>query len=598
MVQIVPPENWQAGGPGEAPASAASMPVMPPPLARAKVPTPELTSEAVEAAVAGVVPPPSAPELVAAGSGGSLAARFSAKALWLGAGAAGIAVASALIAVLIGAALNKSDSYPTIAKSEKTDSVPGSTAGSPPSAAEKVPSPDKAIVVAEPPSPSTVEKPTVENPAVESPSAPVMPPVTPEIKVASSGEKPAPASPPAKAIPIIDNKPDVDEDLDPIERSAGFAVRRGREAIDWPSRLTQPLAGLDCRDMPLADFADLMSNLGNAPISLNVDALAEIGVSPAAPLTVKIGNATFLSALDAGFLPRGLRAVAEGNHLLITRSGENAALLRSVPYSVADLAPDAAALGALGDAIRTLIAPDSWKESGGNATIAMADGSLVIEQTPAAHYQVVLLCEKLRVARGLPTKSKLDPAVFRLDPRSERAKVKLAQPVSAVFFRATSLPKVLDYLAKQTQTRLLVDYRALEFDGIAADVGGTLAAQAQPLGTALTSLLEPLQLAYRVVDEQTLQITTQRGFRRELELYRVANLLKSGVRPEQIMDRIANEVASGRWAVSGGKGVMHFDRASGCLLVSHSQLVQRDVQSLLTHWQQNLLTAKLPSPAK
>ena len=607
MVQIVPPEGWQPGGTGEASAAptvaaiaAAAKPVRPPPLVRAKVPTPELTSEAVEAAVAGVGPmpntPPSAPQPVLAGNAGSSglpAGRISARTLWLGAGAAGIAVVSALLAVLIGAAQNTPDPVVAAVEAKQPDSPP---------AAEKLPVPNKAAPVAETPAPSAAEKSNIERPAVDKtnvekpaieppPAVAPTPPTPPDSKLASPDEKPAPAPPsppvensPPKAVPIVDNKPDVDENLDPVERSASFAFRRGREAIDWPSRLNQPLAGLDCRELPLADFAELMAALGNAPLSLDVDTLAELGVSPAAPLTLHLGNTTFSSALDAGLAPRGLRAVVEGNHLLLTRAGENAAPLRSVPYGVRDLATDAAALAELADAIRTLIAPDSWKEAGGVGTIRIAEKSLVIEQTPSAHYQIVLLCEKLRVARGLPPKTQLDPATFRLEPRTDRAQAKLAMPVSGVFFRPTPLPKVLDYLAKQTQTRLLVDYRALEFEGIAPDVAGTISAKELPLAAALTSLLEPLQLAYRVVDDKTLQITPQRGFRRELEAYRVAELLARGVRPEQIMDRLAKEVAPGRWAISGGKGAMHFDRVSGCLLVSHSQLVQRDVQTLLSRW--------------
>ena len=49
------------------------------------------------------------------------------------------------------------------------------------------------------------------------------------------------------------------------------------------------------------------------------------------------------------------------------------------------------------------------------------NGILSIVQTGAVHTQIDAFCEKLRIARGRPTRSRLDPELFALTTRSSRA---------------------------------------------------------------------------------------------------------------------------------------------------------------------------------
>ena len=103
----------------------------------------------------------------------------------------------------------------------------------------------------------------------------------------------------------------------------------------------------------------------------------------------------------------------------------------------------------------------------------------------------------------------MQPAeIFRLDSRSARASAKLAAPISLNYSQPTLLVIILRRLEKEAQVRIVVDWRTLAAEGWNADGEGVLSIQNKPLSAALTGLLAPMDLAWRVVDEQTVQVTT------------------------------------------------------------------------------------------
>ena len=75
--------------------------------------------------------------------------------------------------------------------------------------------------------------------------------------------------------------------------------------------------------------------------------------------------------------------------------------------------------------VQKLVAPDSWQPNGGRGAVRTDAGRLVVMQTGAVHDQVLAFCEKLRTARGKPTRSRLDPGRFALATRWDRAKAML-----------------------------------------------------------------------------------------------------------------------------------------------------------------------------
>ena len=122
--------------------------------------------------------------------------------------------------------------------------------------------------------------------------------------------------------------------------------------------------------------------------------------------------------------------------------------------------------------------------------------------------------------------------------------------------------------------------------GTPSQLTAKLSADQQPLGEALDELLRPLGLGFRVIDAQTLQITTRQAVaaRPELEFYPLADLLAEGETGSSLMGKIRAQVAGGTWSDANGPGVLGFDKPSTCLLVLQSQPVQFELQALLERW--------------
>ena len=78
---------------------------------------------------------------------------------------------------------------------------------------------------------------------------------------------------------------------------------------------------------------------------------------------------------------------------------------------------------------------------------------------------------------------------------------------------------------KPPGSEILVDCPALEAAGISANAAGKFRAEKLPLDEALRQLLEPLDLSWRAVGPNALQITSQKALaaRMEVEFYPAAS---------------------------------------------------------------------------
>ena len=95
-------------------------------------------------------------------------------------------------------------------------------------------------------------------------------------------------------------------------------------------------------------------------------------------------------------------------------------------------------------------------------------------------------------------------------------------------------------------------------------------ADGKPLGNALGQLLDPLQLAYRPIDERTIQITTSEveAMRGDVEFYSLKEL---GSDP---MQRIQQTIAR-----SSGVGDFAIDETAGMAIVSLPSSLHRQLLS-------------------
>ncbi len=358
-------------------------------------------------------------------------------------------------------------------------------------------------------------------------------------------------------------------------------------AVDVEARLETRILQIGFPGVPLGDAVELVAQLSALPITFDLDAMIELGVTIHDPVTVELSDATLGEVVEAVLAARGLTYVVDRGQILVTSPEKKQSSLRAVSYTVSDLTgPEPDGTAEFAELVTQLVAPDSWRPAGGQGTIESAPGVLKVVQTGAVHAQVLAFCERLRTARGLPLRSRRDPAKFSLDTRLDRAQAKLSRPIEANFRTPTPLVRIVSDLEALSGTSIFIDWAALGAQGIAPAMETTLEADGQSLAEALDGMLRPMGLAYRVVNGDTLEITSRKvvSARLEREFYPLTGLLTEGVTPGSLMGKIQDQVAGATWADAGGPGVLHFDEPSKCLIVLQSQPVQSELEGLLARW--------------
>jgi hypothetical protein len=396
----------------------------------------------------------------------------------------------------------------------------------------------------------------------------------------------------AAARPVdIDDEDDADDAPEPIAAPPAVA-RKVKPDAEVEERLADQIPVIEFAKVPLADVLHILSDFSTLDISLDVEALAETGTKPDVKVTLRVQNASVGEVLEAALAEHKLVYVVADGQVLVTspRRLERSSHRRS--FDIEDLAGDRPAAEELAKLVRELVQPPSWQESGGRGRARAAAGKLEIEQTAEVEHQVAAFLDKLRLARGrtiAETTSAGDEGSksgsgdsLSLDTRYSLAKSRLEQPVTANFHQPTPLAKIAAHLEKAARIKLVFDGLALTGGGQSPQVPATLSVDRLPLAEALAGLLEPLGLAYRVIDARSLQITTRKaaGERLDLEFHRVGDLLDDEHAPDALGERVLASLSPKTWSETGGPGVLRYDAASKCLIVLQSQ----DVQIALERW--------------
>jgi hypothetical protein len=350
------------------------------------------------------------------------------------------------------------------------------------------------------------------------------------------------------------------------------------------AKLDVPIAKISLTKMPLGEAVQIVAAIGNLPVSFDPDAMQELGVSLHDVVSLdEIAKTTAGKALEAIAASRGMTTLLENGQIVLTGPAEHREILRQIRYTVSDLTGgDAKAAADLAALVQALVAPESWRAGGGQGALEATPDALLITQTGRVHYQVIVFCEKLRIARGLLPKSRLDPKKFVLATRATQARAILNHTASVTANLPASLAGVLEQFKQPPGTEILIDRPALAADEISENMPEKVKLDKLPQGEALRQLLEPLGLAWRVVDANTLQVTTPRvlAARMELEFYPVARLL-SDQSPAALIEKIKEKLGEAKWDEGDAAGRIRFDPPSHCLIVLQSQPVQMALESLL-----------------
>lgn len=489
----------------------------------------------------------------------------------------------------------------TVASDESSsgsDSPP--TTNSTPTAAEQSKAPDEPTNVGNPPNAVAADTPTVQAPAATD----VSPGETKGVPATSSANQSADShtsnnsssTAPPLPIPSTDdsstksNAADVAaSDLPPSgeHQPAPRTLKRvPARTVNMNARLADSVPGIDVQGQPLVDFLELISAMSTVPITLDADAILDLGQTAASPVQLHLTDASVADVLQTALEPLRLGYQLRDGQLIVGYPPQEK--LRQVRYNVADLVgDDSAALGELGAVVRRMIAPASWQQVGGKATMVTGKAVLLVEQTEPAHAQILNFCEKLRVARGLPLKSRYDPSRFVLNTREDKAQELLAKPISANFAAPTPLADAIKWLRQATGAVIVIDHESLAREGASAQSECEALAVNKPLAKLLDDLMVSADLTWRAMDERTIEITSHPAAlaRMDVEFYPVRNLATDAAAGEKLIAQIKAKVEPQLWGDAADKladlGAIHLDSPSGALIVRAPQRVQSQVEAEL-----------------
>jgi hypothetical protein len=171
----------------------------------------------------------------------------------------------------------------------------------------------------------------------------------------------------------------------------------------------------DFSKTPLGSVADFIAGKHGMAVLIDEKALEEADMSVDTPITFHLKGTSLRSALRLMLEQLNLAIVVRDEVLQITTNERAETILIARSYPVGDLILDDD-YDPLIAAITSTASPTTWDEGGGPASVTAVDSaqSLVISQTPDAHYRIQDLLRSLRVAKTVASK----------EPRTKHAAAK------------------------------------------------------------------------------------------------------------------------------------------------------------------------------
>jgi len=471
---------------------------------------------------------------------------------------------------------------PNIEQAPPAATVTAPAATSPESPQETPPKP-RLVLKPEDPPPAAPESPLFArgpevNPAEATQAKPI---AEGEEKSVFAAPDPAPAEMPPAIAPVV-----------PQPLAAAQLTRIPFKPVN-AKQLELMLAAVSYEQVPLDAFLRELGELADVEIGVDDATLFRNGWRLNTPVRIKLENVSVRGALQAALRPLELDLVVKENYLWVTQAAASEPThLTRYPIddlvSKADSAADAELLAAQ---VQRAVPAERW--AGGK--IDIVPGALLITQSAGVHDELIVWFEKLRVARGLPLRTKYDPANallrrfapqrFALTTRWELAEPLLSKSVTASFPEQETLREITMILARQTQATFLWDFPALEAAGFSPESTTAFTVESAPLGRALEQLLEPLGLAVVPLDDTSLLLTTKTAAaRRQItERYNIGRLLEQRRWPLQeaaITEALHQELNTRKLELAETVP-MSWDRASRTLAVSASPLVHRVIAEIL-----------------
>ncbi len=365
-------------------------------------------------------------------------------------------------------------------------------------------------------------------------------------------------------------------------------------------------AELEYIKTPLNDVAHHIGDEYRITVQLDRKALHDAGVQTTTPITCSLRGVPLKTALEVALRPLGLTYIVDDEVLLITTAEAAEVRVHARTYPVRDLISELEGAsganvdaGSLMETMKSCVAPTSWDDAGGNGSMQVHKGVLVVNQTWHVHQLIAEFLANLREAR----RNKDAHAVIGNSPAQQKLLKALRRPVQ-LRFKEIPLNNALDGLAMRHGFSIPLDLKALRDEGIDPATPVSLDSPDISLGSALSLLLHDAQLDW-VPWDGVLLITTPEVAESMLQtrVYPAADL---AVRQdefgeisqdfESLTELLKTTCATMSWDDAGGAGSL--DMHCGALIVSQTfkvhQLLEQTMAALRQAREAQAKPAKAP----
>ncbi|MGI9427264.1 MAG: hypothetical protein ACR2NM_01305 [Bythopirellula sp.] len=343
---------------------------------------------------------------------------------------------------------------------------------------------------------------------------------------------------------------------------------------DAAKQLNLVIPAVQLDQVPLVDCLRLFSQLGGVPVSVGPEHLMMAGITAKKRVSLDVSDTSLGDMLNQILEPLQLEFATQDQQVVIQR--KDATKVREINYPVDDLVSADTSEEELAGWVEQLVAPGSWQASGGKGRLEAATGNLQISQTQQVQYQVLILLERLRLARGLPPRSRYPAKRLAGTPASELLAAELSKPTTFTFSQFTPLEEVFTYWQTELGLPLLVDWPALFDVGLAPQSTVACAIIEQPWQVALDKVLAPLQLGWRATTGGAIEITSAEKVKDDLQLEVIP--IRAGANSH---DLVAKLLSMTEKQGTEPTGALLYDSAGGALLSLQPATVQRMVHQHL-----------------
>jgi hypothetical protein len=377
------------------------------------------------------------------------------------------------------------------------------------------------------------------------------------LRVFGAGLSNRPLAPPAGGEPIEPGAEPVETRREPIP---AIDVTAGMNLSLVQFEMSQPLT--------FQQFIRLLGQISHVPITIDLQALAASELTLQTPIQLQVGETTPEALLQRALAGQSLAVIHEPGHVRISWPPGVPRPWTTVNYPIFGREGDQ--LADLAGILEQLVAVDSWHGAGGQGLIKPINEGLAVTQTAAAHVEIQRLLSQLNTNLQALAESK---PVAR--SHTQQAIALLTQPISVNFGRSTPFSTILERIAEDAGISITVDWTVTHPHGWSAESETTLVTDKDPLGDVLLTFLGSIELGFRVLDNQTIEVTSAEYAQQ------MTHLDIHDIRPQLEAREPADLIVAFQALLAPSEARMVVDPLSQHLIVRASQLDHIRIQKQL-----------------